>query len=174
ARARPPGLHDVGRAARRRRRGADPRRPAPAAYRPARPRAGQAKRGGTGGAPGAARDARPTPVEPAARPRSAPRADHARHPRHVHGEIIVAGDFARMARPDNIRFTDAGDLLIMEEHGSSDFAQPGTGGVNQAWVLPVVRQARRTSSSSQLPNRFEPTGPWFSNDNSILYLLGPA
>jgi secreted PhoX family phosphatase len=75
-----------------------------------------------------------------------------------------------MARPDNIRFTDAGDLFIMEEHGSSDFAQPGTGGVNQVWVLPVVRQARRTSSSSQLPNRFEPTGPWFSNDNSILYL----
>ena len=91
--------------------------------------------------------------------------------RTVHGEIIVAGDFARMARPDNIRFTDAGDLFMMEDHGSSDFAQPGTGGANQVWVLPRGETgAENLELFAALPNRFEPTGPWFSNDNSILYL----
>ncbi len=60
----------------------------------------------------------------------------------VHGQIIVAGSFARMARPDNIRFTDAGDLFIMEDHGSADFAQPGTGGANQVWLLPARRDRR--------------------------------
>jgi secreted PhoX family phosphatase len=89
----------------------------------------------------------------------------------VHGQIIVAGDFARMARPDNIRFTDAGDLFIMEDHGSSDFAQPGTGGMNQVWVLPRGETgAENLELLAALPNRFEPTGPWFSNDNRILYL----
>lgn len=89
----------------------------------------------------------------------------------VHGRIIVAGEFARMARPDNIRFTDAGDLFIMEDHGSSDFAQPGTGGMNQVWVLPRGETgAENLELFAALPNRFEPTGPWFSNDNRILYL----
>jgi secreted PhoX family phosphatase len=89
----------------------------------------------------------------------------------VHGKILVAGDFARMARPDNIRFTDAGDLFIMEDHGSADFAQPGTGGANQVWVLPRGKSgAENLKLFAALPNRFEPTGPWFSNDNRILYL----
>jgi hypothetical protein len=42
----------------------------------------------------------------------------------VHGRILVAGDFAWMARPDNIRFTDAGDLFIMEDHGSAPHPVP--------------------------------------------------
>jgi secreted PhoX family phosphatase len=89
----------------------------------------------------------------------------------VHGQIIVAGDFARMARPDNIRYTDAGDLFIMEDHGSADFAQPGTGGMNQVWVLPRGETgAANLRLFATLPNRFEPTGAWFSNDNRILYL----
>jgi len=89
----------------------------------------------------------------------------------VRGQILVAGDFARMARPDNIRFTDAGDLFIMEDHGSADFAQPGTGGANQVWVLPRGKSgAENLRLFAALPNRFEPTGPWFSNDNRILYL----
>jgi secreted PhoX family phosphatase len=89
----------------------------------------------------------------------------------VHGQVLVAGDFARMARPDNIRFTDAGDLFIMEDHGSADFAQPGTGGANQVWVLPRGKSgAENLKLFAALPNRFEPTGPWFSNDNRILYL----
>lgn len=91
--------------------------------------------------------------------------------RTVRGEILVAGDFARMARPDNIRYTDAGDLFIMEDHGSSDFAQPGTGNTNQIWVLPRGQSgAENLRLFAELPNRFEPTGPWFSNDNRILYL----
>ena len=89
----------------------------------------------------------------------------------VHGQIIVAGDFARMARPDNIRYTDAGDLFIMEDHGSADFAQPGAGGMNQVWVLPRGETgAANLRLFATLPNRFEPTGAWFSNDNKILYL----
>jgi len=89
----------------------------------------------------------------------------------VHGQIIVAGDFARMARPDNIRYTDAGDLFIMEDHGSADFAQPGTGGMNQVWVLPRGETgAANLRLCATLPNRFEPTGAWFSSDNKILYL----
>jgi secreted PhoX family phosphatase len=89
----------------------------------------------------------------------------------VHGEIIVAGSFAQMARPDNIRYTDAGDLFIMEDHGSADFAQPGTGGANQIWVLPRGETgAEDLVHFATLPNRFEPTGMWFSSDNRIMYL----
>jgi secreted PhoX family phosphatase len=89
----------------------------------------------------------------------------------VHGEIIVAGSFAQMARPDNIRYTDAGDLFIMEDHGSADFAQPGTGGANQVWVLPRGETgAENLELFATLPNRFEPTGMWFSNNNRIMYL----
>jgi Bacterial protein of unknown function (DUF839) len=89
----------------------------------------------------------------------------------VHGEILVAGDFARMARPDNIRLTDAGDLFIMEDHGSSDFRQPGTGDANQIWLLPRGEQgAENLRLVAVLPNHFEPTGPWFSNNQQILYL----
>jgi Bacterial protein of unknown function (DUF839) len=89
----------------------------------------------------------------------------------VHGQIIVAGDFARMARPDNIRYTDAGDLFIMEDHGSADFAQAGTGNMNQVWVLPRGETgADNLRLFATLPNRFEPTGAWFSNDSRIMYL----
>jgi secreted PhoX family phosphatase len=89
----------------------------------------------------------------------------------VHGQIIVAGSFARMARPDNIRFTDAGDLFIMEDHGSADFAQPGTGGANEVWLLPRGETgAENLELFATLPNRFEPTGMWFSNDSRIMYL----
>ena len=89
----------------------------------------------------------------------------------VHGQIIVAGSFARMARPDNIRFTSAGDLFTMEDHGSADFAQPGTGGANQVWLLPRGETgAENLELFATLPNRFEPTGMWFSNDGKIMYL----
>ena len=87
----------------------------------------------------------------------------------VKGEVLVNGDFARLSRPDNLRYTDAGDLFIMEDHGSSEFALAG--GSNEVWVLPRGKTgAENLVLFATLPNRFEPTGPWFSNDNQILYL----
>jgi Alkaline phosphatase PhoX len=87
----------------------------------------------------------------------------------VKGEVIVEGDFARLSRPDNLRYTDAGDLFIMEDHGSSEFALAG--GSNEIWVLPRGETgAANLVRVASMPNRFEPTGPWFSNDNHILYL----
>ena len=57
------------------------------------------------------------------------------------------GDFARLGRPDNLRFNDAGDLFIMEDHSASDFGRGPTGNVNQVWVLPRHDGGcRRTSS----------------------------
>jgi secreted PhoX family phosphatase len=89
----------------------------------------------------------------------------------VRGEVLVEGDFARLSRPDNLRFNDAGDLFIMEDHSGSDFPRPGVENRNDIWVLP------RGESGSEnlvlfatLPFQAEPTGPWFSNDNKLLYL----
>ena len=57
----------------------------------------------------------------------------------------------------------------MEDHGSSEFALAG--GSNEVWVLPRGETgAANLVRVASLPNRFEPTGPWFSNDNRILYL----
>ena len=87
----------------------------------------------------------------------------------VVGHVVVQGDFARLGRPDNLRFNDAGDLFIMEDHSTSDFARGPTGNVNQIWVLP-----RKQEGSQNLIlfgyTSDEPTGPWFSNDNKLLYL----
>jgi secreted PhoX family phosphatase len=87
----------------------------------------------------------------------------------VHGYTLVEGDFARLGRPDNLRYTDAGDLFIMEDHSASDFARGPTGNVNQVWVLPRGQQgAANLILFAQMKD--EPTGPWFSNDNHLLYL----
>jgi len=87
----------------------------------------------------------------------------------VKGEMIVQGDFGRLSRPDNLRYNDAGDLFIMEDHGSAEFALAG--GSNEIWVLPRGKTgAENLVRFASMPNRFEPTGPWFSNDNHILYL----
>jgi secreted PhoX family phosphatase len=87
----------------------------------------------------------------------------------VKGEVIVQGDFGRLSRPDNLRYNDAGDLFIMEDHGSAEFALAG--GSNEIWVLPRGKTgAENLVRFASMPNRFEPTGPWFSNDNHILYL----
>jgi uncharacterized protein len=87
----------------------------------------------------------------------------------VHGYTLVEGDWARLGRPDNLRYTDAGDLFIMEDHSASDFGRGATGNVNQVWVLP-----RDEEGSANLvlfaQTVDEPTGPWFSNDNHLLYL----
>lgn len=88
----------------------------------------------------------------------------------VNGRVLVEGDWAKLGRPDNLRFTDAGDLFLFEDHGGSDWRNnPSTGGVNQTWVLP-----RTTEGSENLilfaQTHDEATGPWFSNDNKLLYL----
>jgi secreted PhoX family phosphatase len=85
--------------------------------------------------------------------------------------VLVQGDWARLARPDNLRVNDAGDVFFLEDHSSGDFGQPGTGNMNEIWILP--RDGDGASDLilfANLPNRFEPTGPWFSFDNELLYL----
>ncbi len=88
----------------------------------------------------------------------------------VTGRVLAEGDWARLGRPDNLRFTDAGDLFMMEDHSGSDWRNnPSTGGVNQIWVLP--RNQRGTSNLilfGKTPD--EATGPWFSFDNKLLYV----
>jgi secreted PhoX family phosphatase len=87
----------------------------------------------------------------------------------VVGHVVVQGDFARLGRPDNLRFNDAGDLFIMEDHSTADFARGPTGNVNQIWVLP----RKQEGAENLIPFGYtsdEPTGPWFSNDNKLMYL----
>ncbi len=95
--------------------------------------------------------------------------DHLGNDPFVTGHVVVEGDFARLGRPDNLRFTDAGDLFVMEDHSASDFSRGATGNVNQIWVLP-----RHEEGSENLilfgATPDEPTGPWFSFDNKLLYL----
>jgi len=95
--------------------------------------------------------------------------DHLGNDGVVRGEVLVEGDWARLGRPDNLRFNDAGDLFIMEDHSASDFGRGATGNVNQVWILP-----RHEEGSENLvllaSTTDEPTGPWFSYDNELLYL----
>jgi secreted PhoX family phosphatase len=96
--------------------------------------------------------------------------DHLGNDGFVRGHIVVEGDWARLGRPDNLRFNDAGDLFIMEDHSGSDFRNnPSTGGVNQIWLLPRHKEgsAALVLFGSTLD---EPTGPWFSFDNKLMYL----
>lgn len=97
------------------------------------------------------------------------RLDHLGNDGTVSGHVVVQGDFARLARPDNLRFTDAGDLFLFEDHSASDFNRGATGNVNQVWVLPRGEEgAANLVLFAQTSD--EPTGPWFSNDNKLLYL----
>jgi uncharacterized protein len=87
----------------------------------------------------------------------------------VKGRVVAEGDFARLARPDNLRFSKGGDLFIMEDHSSSDFARGATGNVNQIWVLPKHKEgSANLVLFGQTPD--EPTGPWFSDNGKLLYL----
>ena len=87
----------------------------------------------------------------------------------IRGEVLVEGDFARLSRPDNIRFNDAGDLFIMEDHSASDFRR-ATPPSNQIWVLPRHQEGADALSLFGDTGVDEPTGPWFSFDNQLLYL----
>jgi secreted PhoX family phosphatase len=87
----------------------------------------------------------------------------------VRGEVLVEGDFARLSRPDNIRFNDAGDLFIMEDHSASDFRR-ATPSSNQIWVLPRHQEGADALVLFGDTGLDEPTGPWFSFDNQLLYV----
>jgi secreted PhoX family phosphatase len=95
--------------------------------------------------------------------------DHLGNDPFVTGHVVVQGDFARLSRPDNLRFNDAGDLFMMEDHSATDFGRGPTGNVNQVWILPRQQEgAANLILFASTPD--EPTGPWFSNDNQLLYL----
>ena len=95
--------------------------------------------------------------------------DHLGNDGFVTGHVVVEGDWARLGRPDNLRFNDAGDLFMMEDHSGSDFRRGATGNVNQIWVLPRHQEgAENLILFGATPD--EPTGPWFSFDNQLLYL----
>jgi secreted PhoX family phosphatase len=57
----------------------------------------------------------------------------------------------------------------MEDHSASDFNRGATGNVNQVWVLPRKEEgAANLILFASTPD--EPTGPWFSFDNQLMYL----
>jgi secreted PhoX family phosphatase len=87
----------------------------------------------------------------------------------VKGRVVAEGDFGRLGRPDNLRFSAGGDLFIMEDHSASDFARGNTGNVNQIWVLPKHKEG---SNNLVLfgQTQDEPTGPWFADNGKLLYL----
>ena len=60
-------------------------------------------------------------------------------------------------------------LFIMEDHSASDFGRGATGNVDQVRVLPRGEEgADSLILLATTPD--EPTGPWFSFDNELLYL----
>lgn len=91
-------------------------------------------------------------------------------PGGVTGKVLVEGSFAKMSRPDNLRYDRAGNLYMFEDNGSS-LANPATGGNNEVWVLPkggsgvadIVHVATVRGGG-------EGTGPIFSSNGKILYL----
>ena len=96
---------------------------------------------------------------------------HLRDGKHgVRGTVLVEGDFAKLSRPDNIRYDRRGNLLILEDNGSA-LANPATGGNNPAWVLPKGRTgAAALRHFATIRGGGEGTGPWFSTNGKILYL----
>jgi secreted PhoX family phosphatase len=85
------------------------------------------------------------------------------------GSVLVQGDFASLSRPDNLRFTRAGDLMIAEDNGSA--LASANGGYNELRILPKGKTgAAATVVFAVVGGGGEPTGPWFSTNHKILYL----
>jgi secreted PhoX family phosphatase len=83
-------------------------------------------------------------------------------PAGANGEIIVAGDTAKLSRPDNLRTSPSGDLFIYEDGGV---------GNDQIWVLPKGETgAANLLLFANVNPALEPTGPWFSADGKLLYM----
>lgn len=95
-----------------------------------------------------------------------------RDDRHgVRGEVLVEGDWTRFSRPDNLRFTRRGDLLIFEDNGSALDTDARTGGLNQAWLLPKGETGTDALQPfATIRGGGEGTGPWFSRDSKLMYL----
>jgi secreted PhoX family phosphatase len=87
----------------------------------------------------------------------------------VSGSVLVQGSFATLSRPDNLRFTRAGDLMIAEDNGSA--LASANGGYNELRILPKGKTgAAATVVFAVVGGGGEPTGPWFSTNHTILYL----
>ncbi len=88
----------------------------------------------------------------------------------VTGKVLVEGDFAKMSRPDNVRYDPSGNLYIFEDNGSA-LANPVTGGKNQVYVLPKGRSgAENLVHFATIGGGGEGTGPQFSRNGKLLYL----
>lgn len=94
----------------------------------------------------------------------------------VTGSVLVEGDFAKLSHPDNVTFTPAGDLMIMEDNGSALTRDPATGkaangAMNEVYILPKgKRGADDLKLLATVPNGGEPTGPAFSRNGKLLYV----
>ncbi|MEZ5092065.1 alkaline phosphatase PhoX [Nocardioides sp.] len=96
---------------------------------------------------------------------------HLRDTRHgVVASVLLEGDFAKLSRPDNLRYDRAGNLYVFEDNGSA-LANSDTGGNNEVYVLP-----KGTLGSDSLVKLAtvrdggEGTGPIFSRNGKLLYL----
>ena len=88
----------------------------------------------------------------------------------VTGKVLVEGDFAKLSRPDNMRYDSSGNLYIFEDNGSA-LANPATGGNNEVYVLPQGRSgAEDLVHFATVGGGGEGTGPVFSRDGKLLYL----
>lgn len=88
----------------------------------------------------------------------------------LRGSVLVEGDFARMSRPDNVRYDRRGNLFIFEDNGSA-LANPATGGNNQVYVLPKGESgAESLVHFATIRGGGEGTGPQFSRNGKLLYL----
>lgn len=88
----------------------------------------------------------------------------------VTGSVLVEGDFARMSRPDNVRYDRRGNLFIFEDNGSA-LANPATGGNNEVYVLPKGKQgADALQHFATIGGGGEGTGPQFATNGKLMYL----
>ena len=90
----------------------------------------------------------------------------------VRGKVLAEGSFAQLSRPDNLRFDREGNLLIFEDHSSSDITNhPEIGPDNEVYVLPKGKTgAQNLRKFATVRNGGEGTGPWFSRNGKILYM----
>jgi secreted PhoX family phosphatase len=89
----------------------------------------------------------------------------------VKGTVLAEGDFAKMSRPDNIRYDRSGNLLIFEDNGSALDSNPATGGNNEVYVLPKGKTgSENLRKFATIRGGGEGTGPWFSKHGKLLYL----
>jgi secreted PhoX family phosphatase len=88
------------------------------------------------------------------------------------GTVLAEGDFAKLSRPDNLRYDRRGNLLLFEDHSSGDIAaHPEIGPDNEVYVLPKgTRGSENLRKFATIRGGGEGTGPWFSRNGKILYL----